>query len=293
LTNFDKIKGLKYWLSLGLLGLVWGSSFILIKKGIEVYSPTQVGALRLGVSALAFLPFFLLQMRRVDWSQWKPLVVVGLCGSAIPAFLFPLAQTQISSSMSGVLNSLTPLFTLLLGLLFFGRKFKFAKLIGVVIGLGGAALLILTNKDGGESTNIWYSLFVVLGTVCYGISVNTVGTYLSNLSSLTISAVSFVIIGLPALIYLFSTDFVEILTVNEQGYEAFFYIVILALAGTVLASLLFFQLVHWTNPVFASSVAYMIPLIAMGWGFLDGESLTIYHVISAGLILYGLYLSRD
>ncbi|KAA3641207.1 MAG: DMT family transporter [Bacteroidetes bacterium] len=293
MTKISHIKGARQWLSLGLLGLVWGSSFILIKRGIEVYDPQQVGAMRLSISALAFLPFFLIQMRRVDWSKWKPLVVVGLCGSAIPAFLFPLAQMNISSSVTGVLNSLTPLFTLLLGLLFFGRKFRMVKLLGVFIGLAGATLLILAGNEGGfQGSNIWYALLAVLATVCYATSVNTVGTHLSNMSSLTISAISFVIVGLPAMIYLFTTDFVEVLTNHEQGYSAFFYIALLALAGTVLASLLFFQLVHWTSPVFASSVAYVIPLFAMGWGFLDGEAVTVFHFISAGLILYGLYLTR-
>lgn len=294
MTKITEIKSLKYWFSLGLLGLVWGSSFILIKKGLTVYSPYQVGAIRLGVSALVFLPFFLLQARRVDWSKWKWLLVVGLCGSGIPAFLFPIAQMHISSSVSGLLNSLTPLFTLLLGLMFFGRKFRLMKLVGVFIGLVGATVLILAgNGSELQGNNMWYSLAAVLATILYGTSVNTVGSHLSKLSSLTISAVSFVMIGFPALLFLFTTDFVEVLTVNEQGYEAFFYVVVLAIAGTVLASLLFFQLVHWTNPVFASSVAYIIPLIAMGWGIMDGETLSVFHFISAGMILYGLYLSRD
>lgn len=294
MTKITEIKSLKYWFSLGLLGLVWGSSFILIKKGLTVYSPYQVGAIRLGVSALVFLPFFLLQARRVDWSKWKWLLVVGLCGSGIPAFLFPIAQMHISSSVSGLLNSLTPLFTLLLGLMFFGRKFRLMKLVGVFIGLVGATVLILAgNGSELQGNNMWYSLAAVLATILYGTSVNTVGSHLSKLSSLTISAVSFVMIGFPALLFLFTTDFVEVLTVNEQGYEAFFYVVVLAIAGTVLASLLFFQLVHWTNPVFASSVAYIIPLIAMGWGIMDGETLSVFHSISAGMILYGLYLSRD
>ncbi|MCB0651592.1 MAG: DMT family transporter [Saprospiraceae bacterium] len=294
MTKITEIKSLKYWFTLGLLGLVWGSSFILIKKGLTVYSPYQVGAIRLGVSALVFLPFFLLQARRVDWSKWKWLLLVGLCGSGIPAFLFPIAQMHISSSVSGVLNSLTPLFTLLLGLMFFGRKFRLMKLVGVFIGLVGATVLILAgNASELQGSNMWFSLVAVLATICYGTSVNTVGSHLSKLSSLTISAVSFVMIGFPALLFLFTTDFVEVLTVNEQGYEAFFYVVLLAIAGTVLASLLFFQLVHWTNPVFASSVAYIIPLIAMGWGMMDGETLSVFHFISAGMILYGLYLSRD
>ena len=179
-------------------------------------------------------------------------------------------------------------------MMFFGRKFRLMKLVGVFIGLVGATVLILAgNASELQGSNMWFSLVAVLATICYGTSVNTVGSHLSKLSSLTISAVSFVMIGFPALLFLFTTDFVEVLTVNEQGYEAFFYVVLLAIAGTVLASLLFFQLVHWTNPVFASSVAYIIPLIAMGWGMMDGETLSVFHFISAGMILYGLYLSRD
>ena len=181
-------------------------------------------------------------MRRVDWSKWRPLVIVGLCGSGIPAFLFPMAQMNISSSVTGVLNSLTPLFTLLLGLLFFGRKFRAIKLLGVFIGLAGATLLILMGNEGGfGSNNIWYASLAVLATVCYATSVNTVGSHLSGMSSLTISAISFVIVGFPAMIYLFTTDFVEVLTHHEEGYTAFFYIALLALAGTVLASFIVFS----------------------------------------------------
>lgn len=284
---------LRNWLSLGILALVWGSSFILIKRGLEVYSPIQVGALRIGISAIAFLPVFILQIRKINWSKWKIFLAVGLTGSGIPAFLFPLAQTHISSAMTGVLNSLTPLFTLLLGLVFFSRRFKSNKLFGVLVGFSGAVLLVFGGSSGGGQSSIWYSLIAVGATVCYGTSVNIVGKYLKDTGSLIISAVSFVFVGFPALGILFSTDFVEVLRTHEQGMDAFFYISILSLGGTVLASLLFYQLVHWTSPVFSASVAYIIPLVAILWGVFDGEVLNYYHLISAVLIIGGLYLTKD
>ncbi len=288
-VNAERIKG---FVVLGILSIIWGSSFILIKRGLVVYAPEQVASLRLSISAVAFIPVFLWRFRKIDWSKWKSLVVVGLTGSALPAFLFSFAQTKISSSVAGILNSLTPLFAFILGILIFGSAFRWSKLGGVLLGLTGAVILILYGNDAGFKGDFWYSLLVVLAAACYGTSVNTVGTYLKNMSSLTISAVSFLMIGTPALIYLFSTDFVIRLTTDPQGWTALGYISILSLAGTVLASIIFFQLVHWTNAVFASTVAYLIPIVALGWGILDGESITIFHFLGMVFILAGVYLSK-
>ncbi len=285
----DRLKG---FLVLGFLSIIWGSSFILIKRGLEVYAPDQVASLRLSISAVAFIPVFLWRFRKVDWTKWKPLVVVGLTGSALPAFLFSFAQTRISSSVAGILNSLTPLFAFILGILIFGSAFRWTKFGGVLLGLTGAVLLILYGNDANLEGDFWYSLLAVLATVCYGTSVNTVGTYLKNMSSLTISAVSFLIIGTPALLYLFSTDFVHRLTTDPQGWSALGYVSILSLAGTVLASIIFFQLVHWTNAVFASTVAYLIPVVAVGWGVYFGESITVFHFVGMAFILAGVYLSK-
>ncbi len=280
------------WLILLGLSLVWGSSFILIKKGLLVFSGTQVGALRIVISALAFLPIFLYRLQRIDWSKLRYFAIVGLCGSGAPAFLFAIAQTHISSSVAGILNSLTPLFTLSLGILLFGSRTGWMKVAGVLLGLVGAVLLILLNRGAGGQTDWGYSLLVILAALCYGISGNTVGAYLKDQSSLTISSVSFVLFGGPALLYLLSTDFVPVMAQGWASWQALGYIAILALVGTVLASIIFFRLIQLTQPVFASTVAYLIPIVAVGWGFVDGELISWGHLLGLGFILGGIYLSR-
>jgi drug/metabolite transporter (DMT)-like permease len=280
------------YLVLFTLSLIWGTSFILIKKGLSVYSPTQVACIRLTLSTLAFLPFFIQRFDRIDWSKWKPLVVVALCGSAIPAFLFAFAQTRVSSSVAGILNSLTPLFTLILGIVIFGSSLIWAKVAGVLLGLAGAALLILLGNGGELRADTGYAFLIVLAALCYGTSVNTVGKYLKEMNSLTISATAFSMTGFIAAAYLFSTDFTHVLLHHKEGWEALGYLLILSIFGTVIATVFFFRLVQWTNPVFSSSVAYLMPIVALLWGLVDGEIISAFHFFGMALILAGVYLSR-
>lgn len=280
------------WGLVFFLALTWGSSYILIKKGLVAFSPQQVASLRISISAIALFPFFIMRYKLIDWSKAKYYAIVGFAGSCIPAFLFALAQTQINSSITGVLSSLTPLFTLFLGLLFFGIKFSWSKTIAVIVGLGGASFLILFGKEAGLDGNSAYGLLVMLGSILYAISANTIKNHLQNVDVFTLSAVSFFMIGIPGLCYLFSTNFIEVLTSHEQGFVSLSYILILALVGTVLASVLFFKLVQMTNAVFASMVSYLIPLVALLWGAVDGEPITVYHFVGMGLILFGVWLGR-
>lgn len=284
---------LRNWLSLILLSLVWGTSFILIKKSLIAFSAIQVACLRMSFSALAFVPLLLWQWRRVDWSKLWILLAVGLTGTALPAILFSTAQTQISSSLTGILNSLTPLFTLVFGLLFFRQVFSWSKVAGVLIGLAGASILILLSNNSGVEGNIWYALLIVLATMCYGTSGNIVGTYLRDMNSLLIAATSFGLVGIPGLIYLFSgTNFLHRMQYAEHAWASLGYVAILALIGTVAASVLFFRLIQWTSPLFGSTVAYLMPVVALLWGVVDGESVFIYHIFGMILILLGVYLSR-
>lgn len=291
-SSFKTSPDFKSIMVLGLLSLIWGSSFILIKKALLVYSPVQLACLRVSISAVAFLPFFLYQFKKIDWSKWPYLLLVGLTGSAIPSLLFSYAQTEVSSSIAGILNSLTPLFTLILGVILFGNQMIWSKLVGVLLGLVGAALLILLGKRAGLEGNLWYGLLIVVATVCYATSVNTVGKYLKDMSSVIISTVSFTMVGIPMLFFLFMTDFITVFQSEPGALEAFGYISILSLGGTFLATIIFFQLVQWTNPVFSSTVAYIIPIVALLWGVVDGELISVYHMLAIGLILGGVYLSR-
>ncbi len=283
---------LRHWLLLLFLSVIWGTSYILIKKAVNVYTPMQVGSLRLSISALFCLVFVWYQWKAIPWNRLKVLLLVGITGTGIPSFLFPLAQTNMSSSLAGILNSLTPLFTLILGMLLFRTKFAWAKTLGVTIGLLGAASLFLFGEKAGFEGSVAYGLLIVLATICYATSTNLVGFYLRDVNSIIISAISFVMVGLPAMAYLFTTGFSTTLLEHPQGWEALGYISILAVISTVLASILFFKLVQITTPVFASMISYIVPIVALLWGVLDGEVITLAHFSGMGLILVGVYLSR-
>ena len=288
----DKTPSLKAWLILGLLGIVWGSSYILIKKGLVAYNPVQLACLRISISSIAFLPFFLAKQKTVDWSKWKYLAIVGIMGSGIPPFMFAFAQTEISSSVAGVLSSLTPLFTLLLGILFFKSKLIWSKVIGVLVGLMGAVFLILFGNSAGIEGNLWYGLLIVLGAICYAISVNTIEKELHSMDALIVSATTFIIVGVPATIILFFTGFFAVLQTHPQAWSSLGYIVILSIIGTVIATILFFGMVQMTNAVFSSTVSYIVPIVAIFWGAADGETITVFHLLGMVLILAGVYLSR-
>lgn len=293
ITVPHRVAAWKSWGILFLLSLIWGSSYILIKKGLIAFSADQVGALRMGVSALAFLPLLAYHFRRMDWSKWPYLLVVGFAGSAVPAFLFAIAQTKISSSLAGILSSLTPLFTLVLGILLFQKSAGWSKVLGIFVGLFGAAVLISGGTGMGISGNGWYALLVLLACACYALSANTVGSFLQNMNPVAISAASFSIAGLPALLYLLTTDFWSVVTNDPHGLLSLGAITVLALLSTVWASVLFFRLIQWTNAVFASMISYMTPVVALAWGVFDGEPVALLHIFGLALILSGVYLVKN
>ncbi len=285
---------MRSYLTLALLSIIWGSSYILIKKALVVFDPFQLGALRLTISSLAFLPFLLYGYRQVRWEKWPYLLLVGLTGTGLPSVLFPMAQQGISSSLAGILNSLTPLFTLLLGVLLFRTRFAWSKLLGVLLGLAGAALLVLRGGGGDVGGSAGFALLAILGSICYAVSSNTVATFLRDQRSLLISAASFLMVGVPAAAYLFgATDFVQVLAHQPGAWVGLGYVTILALFSTVLASVIFFQLIQWTSALFSSTVSYLVPLVAVGWGAFDNEPLNAAIFLGMGLILSGVYLSRQ
>lgn len=291
--NTAQNKTVRNYLILVGLSIVWGSSFFLIKKALLAFSPVQVAALRIAISAIAFTPVILWNYKKIDWSKSFWLLIVGITGSALPAYLFSTAQTELDSSVTGILNSLTPLFTLLFGILLFQSEVVVRKIIGVLIGLAGAVLMVLLNSDGGLSGNILYGGLVVLAAMSYGINGNLVSHKLKGMTALNLSAVSFFFVGVPGLVYLLTTDFIEIVQTHPEGLRALGAVAFLSLVGTVIASIIFYQLIKITSPVFASMVAYLIPIIAILLGVFDGEVVTMVHFLGMGLILIGVYLSRN
>lgn len=284
-TNFAILIG---------LSIVWGSSFFLIKKALIAFSPDQVASLRISISALAFAPVVLWNRKKIDWSKWKWLLVVGLTGSAVPAFLFSNAQTQLSSTITGILNSLSPLFTLTFGILLFGAAVIKRKIVGVLLGLSGAIVMIAIAEEGDVGGNLLYGSLVVVAAACYGLSANVVSFRLREMKSLYLSAASFCMVGLPAIIYLlFYTDFAERMVMNENAQMSLYAVLFLALIGTVVASVIFYYLIKKTSALFGSTVAYLMPIVSIGWGFFDGEFINMWHFAGMGLILGGVYLSRN
>lgn len=278
------------WLILIILMLTWGSSFILIKKGLTVFSSMQIGALRIGIAFLVLLPFAFSRLKKISRRQWKILSLISI-GNTAPAFLFPLAQRSLDSATAGVLNSLTPLFTLIIGLLFFQLKVKWFNVVGVLIGLIGAIGLISISGGASFSFNIGYAAYIIIATILYALNANLIKSFLKQLDSFSITIFIFFIFGLPALIYLFfGTSFIEQLNNDPRVWEGLAYISTLAIFGTAIALVLFNYLIKINTVIFASSVTYLIPIVAFAWGILDGERFGLSYVLWIMLILFGIFM---
>tara|TARA_B100000683_G_scaffold14908_3_gene15051 strand:+ start:6107 stop:6976 length:870 start_codon:yes stop_codon:yes gene_type:complete len=276
------------WSIMILLAFIWGSSFILMKKGLHIFSYTQVADLRMSLAWLSLLPLVWSQLKKTPAHFWIPLAVVGLFGNGIPAFLFTKAQTQLDSSLTGILNALVPLFTLLIAVFVFKTKVKWYNILGILIGLTGAIWLVA--GDGVVMENAHYAWFVVVATICYAISLNTIKNYLGELNPIHITGLAFFFVGPPTLIHLFSTDFLEIMNTQEKAWSALGYIFILAVIGTSMAVAIFNKLVARTTAIFASSVTYLIPIFAIMWGVIDGEQIALQHILGTAIIFAGIYL---
>jgi drug/metabolite transporter (DMT)-like permease len=278
------------WTLLIILALIWGSSFILIKKGVAVYSATQVGSLRILLAAVFLLPIAIIHLNKVPRSKWGILFVCGLLGNLIPSFLFSIAGTQLNSSVSGILNALTPLFTLIIGALFFQKQITILKIAGILMGFAGCVLLIFMNTSGKFQLDNYYALLPVAATICYGLNGNLISRYLDGIKPLYITALSLCFVGPLAGIYLFSTQIDVSAVSSREGLFAMGYIVILGIVGTALATIMFNKAIQLSGPLFTSSVTYLIPVVALGWGIADGETLNWVQYVSMLAIVTGVYL---
>jgi len=285
------MKNFVSWAILLGLVLVWGSSFILIKKSLLYFTSDEVGVLRIVITFLFLLPMAILKIKKIDKRTSWILLISGIIGSVIPSWLFATAQTQIGSSMAGTLNALTPLFTLIVGVMFFSLKTRWFNVVGVFIGLVGAVGLIYASSHIGLETNIKYSSLVVIATLCYAINVNLIKSYLSHLDSLTITALTFFFVGIPLTMFiLFASDVPSNLINKPETLTGLGYLSILSVVGTALALIAFNKLIKTSSPVFASSVTYLIPVVAIAWGIIDGEVFKITYLIWFALIIAGVFL---
>lgn len=259
-----------------------------MKKGLSSFSDYQVASIRIFASFMFFSPFFLKNLKLINRKNIKSLLIVGFLGSAIPAFLFTKAQTVIDSSLAGILNSLTPMFALIIGWLFYKSTINIRKITGILLGLSGAVGLIYKGSGIFDSLDI-HSLLVILATICYGITANEIKANLKEMDGAKITMLGFFFTGPFAGVYLLFSKFPDA-AVDKNVYVNLAYILILALFGTVLALILFNNLIKHTPLLFSVSVTYLIPIIAIMWGVADGEIITLLHLLWMGIILLGVFL---
>jgi len=278
------------WIYLGILALVWGSSFILMKKALIGLTPIQLGALRILIAGFFLLLIGFKSIKEIQRHHCKYIVYTAILGTFIPVFLFAYAVSGIDSSIVSILNSLTPFNTFIFGALVFGFTFKKQQLIGIIIGLVGTIILILEGADLNPNQNYWLSILIIIASVGYAFNVNIVKKYLHDISALSIVAGNFLLMVIPALLVLSMTDFFSTFEMNQTNINSLGYVTILSIIGTGLAKVLYNKMVHLATPIFASSVTYLIPIVAVFWGILDGEKLSFTELLAAFIILFGVYL---
>lgn len=279
------------WYLLFFLGAVWGSSFLLMKLGLKGVNSIQMGSLRILFAAAFLIIIGFKHLPKIPLHKWKYIAITSLFGTFLPVYLFAIALSKIDSSVSSILNSLTPLMTLIMGMLFFKIDTQRRQIFGVLIGFIGCSLLVLFGNGENTTENYYYALLILLASLFYGINVNLIKKYLSDLKPLTISTGNFTIMTIPALIVLFSSGFLEIAD-QPIVQNSLIYIAILGVIGTGLSNILFFKLIQISSPVFASSVTYIIPVVAILLGyFVMNEMLNFIQGIGAFIVLIGVYFS--
>jgi drug/metabolite transporter (DMT)-like permease len=276
------------------LALIWGSSFILMKRGLEVFTYTQVGTLRVSIAAIFMSIIGIRHFKHFRKKDLVSLAIVGFLGNAIPYVLFPLAVNHLDSGVVGIINSLVPLFTVLIGGWFFGQKASNTQWQGVAVGLIGAAVLILPFNAvlrGGFAIEgeLAYGLFGVAATMMYGTSVNTLKTNLPHLKALTITTLSLATAAPFTIGYSLLSGSLNRLS-QPGAWEALGYITILGILGSGIAVIIFNRLIQITTALFSSSVTYAIPIVAILWGIWDGEQILWNHLLGLGIIVTGIYL---
>ncbi len=280
------------WLILIGLSLVWGSSFILMKLALIHLSPVQVGAFRMIFAGVFLLLIGFKQLKKINKRQWRYLLYISIAGTFIPVFLFTFAIQHIDSSIVAILNSFTPLNTLLVGYLFFKYVFNKQQIIGVIIGIIGTVLLVGESASTNPNDNYWYAFAVIAATIGYAINVNVIKKDLSDLEPMAIAVGNFTWVLIPSVIVLYFTGFFELNYTHQPILGALGYTLVLAVIGTALAMIYFNKMVQISTPIFAASVTYTIPIVALLWGIWDGEKISLLQLFAGAVILLGVYITN-
>lgn len=286
--NADREK----WVLLILLSLIWGSSFILIKKSLDHFSPYQVGALRVLIAGIILMPIAISKYKLFPKRHLKWLILAAFTGNFIPMFLFPIAEMEISSSIAGIINSMMPIFVIIVGTLFWKFETTKRQMTGIFISFTGVCMLAFGGGDDAKF-KIFPILLLLSATLCYAISTTTVKSKLMEVSSTVLSAFVFsFILFLPSLVALVSTGFVSNFTFSKENIIGLMFVSLLSVFGTGLAMMMNYRLLKVSTPLFASTVTLLMPIVAIIWGILDGEKLTILQFVGASVIIAGLIFLR-
>ena len=283
---------LNKWFYLISLSLIWGSSFILIKKGLVGLEADQLGSLRIIFSSIIIILIAWKRLLKISRVEWKWITISAFLGSFFPAFLFAFAEKEIDSAVASVINSIVPLNTLVIGMVLFNIRSTKRQIIGVLIGLAGTYMLIISGINLNPDQNYLYSGFVILCSFLYALNVNIIKKYLQHLSALTITVGHFAVIIIPAIIVFCFSDFDVNSLKKQETIDSIIYVLILAVFGTALAKILFNKLIKISSPVFASSVTYSMLIVSIFWGLVDGEKFSIYQLIATIIIILGVLLTN-
>lgn len=286
--NADKEK----WILLVILSIIWGSSFILIKKSLDHFTPYQVGALRVLIAGIILMPIAISKYKLFPKKHLKWLILAAFTGNFIPMFLFPIAETEISSSIAGIINSMMPIFVIIVGTLFWKFETTKRQMTGIFISFVGVCILAFGGGDDSKF-KIFPILLLLLATLCYAISTTTVKSKLMDVSSTVLSAFVFsFVLFLPSLFALLSTGFVSTFSFSKENMIGLMFVSLLSVFGTGLAMMMNYRLLKVSTPLFASTVTLLMPIVAIIWGILDGEKLTVLQFAGASIIIAGLIFLR-
>lgn len=290
-TNTSKQTNLKLiaWLGLLFLAVVWGLSFILIKKIVHDFTAIELGAGRIFIAGLALSPWAIKNLKNYPKEKSGYLLLSGLLGYLIPAFIFGILGSKLNSSLSGTLNSTTPLFVLLVGALFFGKKIQPNQISGILIGFVGSLILVLSSGKGDLNFDNPYALLAIIATIMYGFNANILGKYLMSVKPIMLSAYSLMFVGIIAFVVLLFTDFFQKIFL-PQNHEFLIYFILLGALNSGLAAVIYNYVLQISSPVFASSVTYLIPVVAVIAGLIDHETVSVWHYLGMIIILAGVYL---
>ena len=283
---------LNKWFYLISLSLIWGSSFILIKKALVGLEADQLGSLRIIFSSIIIILIAWKRLSKITTLEWKWITISAFLGSFFPAFLFAFAEKEIDSAVASIINSIVPLNTVIIGMVLFNIRSTKRQIIGVLIGLAGTYMLIISGIKLNPDQNYLYSGFVILCSFLYALNVNIIKKYLQHLSALTITVGHFAVIIIPAVIVFYFSDFDVNSLKNQETIDSVIYVLILAVFGTALAKILFNKLIKISSPVFASSVTYSMLIVSIFWGLVDGENFSVYQLIATIIIILGVLLTN-